>query len=53
MKRGQIKECLSSHAWEMNLAFKMFIVWQILRVEKWLITRTEKAQDEAITPMLA
>lgn len=52
-KRGQIKGCLTPHAWKMSLAFKMFQVWQMLRAAKWLITGTEKAQDEAIGPMLA
>ena len=52
-KRGQIKGRLTPHAWEMSLAFKMFQVWQMLRAAKWLITGTEKAQDEAIGPMLA
>lgn len=52
-KRGQIKGCLTPHAWKMSPAFKMFQVWQMLRAAKWLITGTEKAQDEAIGPMLA
>lgn len=52
-KRGQIKGCLTPHAWEMSLAFKMFQVWQMLRAAKWLITGTEKAQDEGIGLILA